>query len=243
MVNARVLTGIALAAVACGGLGLSALPAAAREPTPSLGDLRDEALFPRGCVPPHVYEPGDLVHVHGAGFGPGEKVIVRLVCDGGANVVELGTVSAGASGLVDGVFGLPLVSPRLGNALLEELGLRPDGGAQLLLAEVAIVTSVSADSDADGVPDVCDRCPHVPDPAQADADGDGLGDACDPCPLDAENDIDHDGLCADRDPCPWDPENDADHDGVCESEDNCRRVANPDQRDSNGNGIGDACER
>jgi hypothetical protein len=38
------------------------------------------------------------------------------------------------------------------------------------------------DEDGDGVPDVCDDCPHVADPAQLDSDGDGVGDACDPDP-------------------------------------------------------------
>jgi len=38
------------------------------------------------------------------------------------------------------------------------------------------------DEDGDLVPDLCDVCPHVFDPAQADEDGDGVGDACDPEP-------------------------------------------------------------
>lgn len=43
------------------------------------------------------------------------------------------------------------------------------------------------DEDGDGVPDVCDVCPHIADD-QADRDGDGVGDACDQHPDDA---IDH----------------------------------------------------
>jgi hypothetical protein len=35
---------------------------------------------------------------------------------------------------------------------------------------------------------------------------------------------------------------DTDGDGVCDNNDNCPTVYNPDQKDSNGNGIGDACE-
>ncbi len=38
------------------------------------------------------------------------------------------------------------------------------------------------DSDGDGIADVDDVCPTVPDPAQADEDMDKVGDACDNCP-------------------------------------------------------------
>jgi hypothetical protein len=35
---------------------------------------------------------------------------------------------------------------------------------------------------------------------------------------------------------------DADGDGICDDADNCPAVANPDQRDTDGDGLGDACE-
>ena len=40
------------------------------------------------------------------------------------------------------------------------------------------------DEDGDGIPDIIDVCPHIPDPDQLDSDGDGIGDACDPEPND-----------------------------------------------------------
>ena len=38
------------------------------------------------------------------------------------------------------------------------------------------------DSDADGIMDLLDNCPNVPNEDQADADGDNAGDLCDPQP-------------------------------------------------------------
>ncbi|MEC9352363.1 MAG: SdrD B-like domain-containing protein [Planctomycetota bacterium] len=43
--------------------------------------------------------------------------------------------------------------------------------------------------------------------------------------------------------CCGDPGPDMDGDGVLDAVDNCIRVPNPDQADSNGDGVGDACER
>ncbi|MCW5892298.1 MAG: thrombospondin type 3 repeat-containing protein [bacterium] len=77
------------------------------------------------------------------------------------------------------------------------------------------------DTDGDGVPNVDDNCPFVPNPDQSDRDGDGVGDACD---VDDPSAPDRDG------------------DGVPDEEDNCPTVPNPDQADADGDGVGDACE-
>jgi len=82
-----------------------------------------------------------------------------------------------------------------------------------------------ADSDEDGIPDLTDNCPAIPNPYQEDTDVDDIGDACDEC-TDTDNDgYGNPGYAANT--CP---------------DDNCPDVANPDQTDADADGIGDACD-
>lgn len=79
---------------------------------------------------------------------------------------------------------------------------------------------------------VIDNCPEVRNQDQRDSDGDGVGDACDKCS--GKNDrlfVNSTGSLID-----------SDGDGTSDCTDNCQTRPNADQRDSNGNGIGDVCE-
>jgi Thrombospondin type 3 repeat len=109
--------------------------------------------------------------------------------------------------------------------------------------------SCDDDSDGDGILNAQDNCPNIPNKDQIDSDGDGKGDACDP-------DDDNDGIPDAEDHCPRHadasnpttvPEGgcfiDTDGDGIDDSHDNCPSVQNPDQKDTDGDGIGDVCDK
>lgn len=82
-----------------------------------------------------------------------------------------------------------------------------------------------------------DNCPMTANADQADADGDGRGDLCDSCKNAPDEGLDTDGDRVDN-AC----DGDDDADGVGDGTDNCPLVANADQLDLNGNGVGTVCD-
>lgn len=218
---------------------VSQAPAISEPPLPALGELSIESGGASACPGIQVYEAGQAIRLRGGGFAPGAVVSVRFQPSEGGSAL-LAEADSGSDGAFDLIVSLP-ADAASGSAAILASGRRSDGGGLLLFDGVEVVDSATADRDGDSVPDACDNCPERPNSSQSDGDGDGVGDACDLCPNDPGNDSDGDGLCRAVDPCPFSEDNDGDGDGFCEDRDNCPLQFNPDQRDSDGDGRGDAC--
>ena len=105
---------------------------------------------------------------------------------------------------------------------------------------IPIINSMHALADAHGAR----SGPHTVTGTQStisypglDSDGDGVPDGDDAFPLDPAEwlDTDHDGIGNNADA-------DDDNDGIPDIRDNCPLKANPDQADSDHNGVGNVCE-
>ena len=115
-------------------------------------------------------------------------------------------------------------------------------------------TPTASDSDGDGIADAQDNCPQTANADQADDDGDGVGDVCDDDYAAPIYDPDNDGI--ENAPAGSGGSGDGSSGGgggggegtPCSNGatencyDNCDNESNADQADTDGDGVGDACD-
>lgn len=120
-----------------------------------------------------------------------------------------------------------------GTAALKALGERTDNC-------IFIPNPDQKDSNGNGIGDACEvtpaitaaTCPCINNPNKNDTDKDGIPDVCD-------DDIDNDGI---KNPiCLFDASGLFEYNLLPKGADNCPFIPNPDQKDTSGTGIGDAC--
>ena len=121
-------------------------------------------------------------------------------------------------------------------------GAFPDGGDILKKdkkKDDEVVPVGCLDNDADGDCNDADNCVDVANADQNNNDGDAAGDACDDNDdNDAFTDVEEAELGTD----PFVVTADFDEDGIPDFVDNCSFTSNPDQADTDGDGIGDVCD-
>lgn len=143
------------------------------------------------------------------------------------------------------------------------------GGGPLIVSYTwGPLFSVQEDIDADGYNDANDNCMWTPNDPSMNADGDEFGDACDLCPNTASEQ--NTNLDADVEIRDWQAANpgtrledmtrdeirllmsqiligdacdpDRDGDGIADGDDTCPDDRDPNNTDSDGDGVGDACD-
>jgi Thrombospondin type 3 repeat len=200
-----------LTASVIGAIVLAGVPVGADQVTTHPGPHPRGTLWvtadnPAPCADDKSFVLGQRVLLTGGGFAANQAVEIAI--EQGDDAKPVATTKASPSGSLSFSTTIPptLKATMNGEAITRfRAVVRGADDNELALVSGMFRVFLDADSDGDGVRDICDNCPSVANKDQADDDNDGIGDVCDKCPHDADNDADGDGLCADVDPDPYTP--------------------------------------
>jgi len=126
---------------------------------------------------------GQNVRIKGTGFAPNSPVNLYYAPSPEVQWASVTTATSDSGGTLDITLRIPSATSTEGLAFFTASGTGTNGATRSLIEMYPLATSLETDTDDDGVPDVCDNCPAVPNPDQAESKGDGIGDACRNIPI------------------------------------------------------------
>lgn len=121
--------------------------------------------------------------IKGTGFAPNSPVNLYYAPSPEVQWASVTTTTSDSGGTFDITLRIPSATSTEGLAFFTASGTGTNGAKRSLIEMYPLATSLETDTDYDGVPDVCDNCPTVPNPDQAESKRDGIGDACRNIPI------------------------------------------------------------
>ena len=204
-----------------------------------------------GAIPLSLFESGSrwlgdangILSIHITNASLDHHFIVRIATTGFyelfLNFLVAGAVDEDSDGFGDGADNCPaLPNPAQRDTDGDERGNvcdADDDNDGVSDEEEAEGCALVADCDNDTISDALDNCVLVSSSNQTDTDGDGMGNICD-------SDDDNDTVPDEEEAAGCQFLADCDNDTISDDLDNCPAEPNANQQDTDGDGIGDACD-
>jgi uncharacterized repeat protein (TIGR02543 family) len=145
---------------------------------PTLGDLIIKPVETHTCSAAGTFVMGQKVEIQGAGFSPYTAIDIYYKSIRDDQWPLITSTVSNSDGAVDFVLQIPSTVSANPFTFFIASGTGQGGEARNLIGMMRTTATLGPDSDGDGIPDICDNCPTVPNQDQTDTIGDKIGDAC-----------------------------------------------------------------